>query len=101
MNFPIPLGGIVAKRNIDVEVLKKVDQLIRQSIEYSFKNYPLITDYVRTYSQEMEEEVMRKHIDLYVNNYSIDLGDKGKKAITNFLDIHESDLSKHRTDIFL
>lgn len=83
--LPIPLGGIVVKRKMDSEVLKKIDALIKKSIEYSFSNYPLITDYVREHSQEMEEDVMRKHIDLYVNNYSIDLGDEGRIAIKNLL----------------
>ena len=82
---PIPLGGIVAKRNIDRILLKKIDGLIKQSIEYSFSNYPVITDYVREHSQEMEEDVMRKHIDLYVNDYSVNLGEEGKNAIKNLL----------------
>lgn len=86
---PIPLGGIVAKRNIDSTLLKKIDALIKQSIEYSFSNYPNITEYVRKHSQEMEEDVMRKHIDLYVNNYSIDLGDKGENAIKEFIDVYQ------------
>ena len=86
---PIPLGGIVAKRNIDSTLLKKIDALIKQSIEYSFSNYPTITEYVRKHSQEMEEDVMRKHIDLYVNDYSIDLGDKGKNAIREFMDVYQ------------
>jgi len=86
---PIPLGGIVAKRNIAISSLKKIDELIKQSIEYSFSNYPVITDYVRDHSQEMEEDVMRKHIDLYVNDYSINLGDKGKNAIEEFLDVYQ------------
>ena len=86
---PIPLGGIVAKRSIDTILLKKIDSLIKQSIEYSFSNYPNITEYVREHSQEMEEDVMRKHIDLYVNDYSINLGDKGQNAIKEFIDIYQ------------
>jgi 1,4-dihydroxy-6-naphthoate synthase len=86
---PIPLGGIVAKRNIDISLLKKIDALIKQSIEYSFSNYPNITEYVREHSQEMEEDIMRKHIDLYVNDYSVDLGNKGKKAIQEFMEVYQ------------
>jgi 1,4-dihydroxy-6-naphthoate synthase len=78
---PIPLGGIVIKRSIDPKLAKQVDQLIRKSLEYSFINYPLITDYVKQHSQAMEEKVMRQHIDLYVNDYSLDLGNDGKEAI--------------------
>ena len=101
---PIPLGGIAAKRNIDISLVRKVDNLIKQSIEYSFSNYPSITEYVREHSQEMEEDVMRKHIDLYVNNYSIDLGEKGKKAILQMLNIYQKTNSYNFTkpkNIFL
>ena len=59
----------------------KAEKLIRKSLEYAFKNYPLISDYVKQHSQAMSEEVMRQHIDLYVNNYSLDLGEEGKQAI--------------------
>ncbi|HEY8689753.1 MAG TPA: 1,4-dihydroxy-6-naphthoate synthase [Chitinophagaceae bacterium] len=101
---PIPLGGIVAKKNIDISLSKKIDGLIKQSIEYSFSNYPAITDYVRENSQEMEEAVMRKHIDLYVNNYSINLGNKGKNAIKEFLNVYQKinpDNQKTDTPIFI
>lgn len=83
----IPLGGIIAKRSIEPELLKQVEDLIRQSIRYSFENYPAISDYVRTHSRETDEIVMRKHIDLYVNDFSIDLGEEGKKAIMKLLEI--------------
>lgn len=86
--YPIPLGGIVGKRSIDEKILMQVDSLIRQSIEFAFNNYPLITDYVKIHSQEMEPEVMKKHIDLYVNNYSIQLGNDGKNAIEKVLNVY-------------
>jgi len=81
MNAPIPLGGIAASRSIDKEISLKIDRLIRKSIEFAFRNYPLITEYVKQHSQEMSEDVMRQHIELYVNNFSINLGNDGKKAI--------------------
>ena len=82
MKMPIPLGGIAVQRNIDTAIQKKIDGLVRKSLEYAFANYPLITDYVKQHSQTMSEDVMRQHIELYVNNYSIDLGEEGKKAIS-------------------
>jgi 1,4-dihydroxy-6-naphthoate synthase len=85
---PIPLGGIVMKRSFDTAVQQKVDGLIKRSLEYAFENYPLITDYVKQHSQEMSESVMRQHIDLYVNNYSLQLGADGKAAVNTFLDIY-------------
>ncbi|MBL7742523.1 MAG: 1,4-dihydroxy-6-naphthoate synthase [Chitinophagaceae bacterium] len=81
MQVPIPLGGIAIGRSIDRPASLKVDRLIRKSLEYAFTNYPVIADYVKLHSQTMSEDVMRQHIDLYVNNYSLELGDEGKKAI--------------------
>ena len=86
---PIPLGGIVMKRSFDIALQQKVDAIIKRSLEYAFKNYPLITDYVKQHSQEMSETVMRQHIDLYVNNYSLQLGPDGRAAVNTFLDIYE------------
>lgn len=85
--YPIPLGGIVANKKIDKTTINKVDALIKQSIEYAFSNYPELPLYVQQNSQEMEIEVMKKHIDLYVNDYSIDLGEAGKAAIKNLIDV--------------
>lgn len=94
-NAPIPLGGIVMKRSIDTNIRKQVDQLIRKSLEISFQNYPLISDYVKEHSQEMQETVMRQHIDLYVNDYSLNLGKNGRAAVQKFLDIYASTNKKN------
>ena len=87
MKAPLPLGGIAISQSIKRTTALKVNELIRKSLEYAFSNYPLITGYVKQRSQEMNEEVMRQHIDLYVNNYSLDLGNEGKKAITTLFDV--------------
>ena len=87
MKTPIPLGGIAISQSVKRLTALKVNELIRKSLEYAFANYPLITDYVKQHSQEMSEEVMRQHIDLYVNNFSIDLGAEGKQAIICLYDI--------------
>ncbi|MFT3749468.1 MAG: 1,4-dihydroxy-6-naphthoate synthase [Agriterribacter sp.] len=87
--YPIPLGGIAIKKNISPAIQTKTDQLIQQSIKYAFSNYPHLPEYVKQHSQEMEETVMRQHIDLYVNNYSIDIGRDGRKAVDEFLHIYE------------
>jgi len=78
---PIPLACIAAKQSLPEDVRAKVGDLIRQSVEYAFTQYPQITEYTREHAQAMDEEVMRKHIELYVNKYSIDLGEEGHKAI--------------------
>ncbi|HZG25770.1 MAG TPA: MqnA/MqnD/SBP family protein, partial [Chitinophagaceae bacterium] len=86
---PIPLGGIVIKRSIKDSMKQKVDDLIRNSVQYAFNNYPLITDYVKQHSQEMEESVMRQHIDLYVNDFSIALNENGKTAVYKLLNVYQ------------
>jgi 1,4-dihydroxy-6-naphthoate synthase len=87
MKAPIPLGGIAISQSIKRTTAMKVNELIRKSLEFAFSNYPLITDYVKQHSQEMNEEVMRQHIDLYVNNYSLDLSIDGKEAITTLFTV--------------
>jgi 1,4-dihydroxy-6-naphthoate synthase len=89
LNCPIPLGGIIIQKKFDQTTQFKIESLIKQSVEYAFKNYPQITEYVRCHAQEMSESVMRQHIDLYVNNYSIDLGLEGRKAVETLLDVYK------------
>lgn len=96
--FPIPLGGIVAKRNISPTLLEKIDRLIEKSVEYAFANYPEISDYVECHAQEMDKQVMKQHIDLYVNEFSKSLGIEGKNAIQLFLESHPAyypEMKKH------
>jgi 1,4-dihydroxy-6-naphthoate synthase len=88
--LPIPLGGIVAKKSINKNTRSKINRLIRQSVEYAFKHYPAITGYVQQHAQEMSEAVMRQHIDLYVNDFSIDLGEEGRNAINKLLSVYQS-----------
>lgn len=78
---PIPLGGIVVKRSLGRDLEQTINGLIRKSLEYAFERYPELPEYVKAHAQEMDERVMRQHIDLYVNNYSLSLGEDGEKAI--------------------
>lgn len=84
---PIPLGGIFIKRSHSDELKHRVDSLIRQSIEYAFANPDSSRAYVKQHSQEMEDSVIQQHINLYVNQYSVNLGDKGKEAISTMFAI--------------
>jgi 1,4-dihydroxy-6-naphthoate synthase len=81
IHAPIPLGGIVIKRNMDPTLQQKVNRLIRKSVEYAFANPESSMPYVREHAQAMSEEVMKKHIALYVNDFSIDLGETGIRAV--------------------
>jgi 1,4-dihydroxy-6-naphthoate synthase len=78
---PLPLGCIAAKRKLDKPLQKKIDALIRKSIQYAFDKPENVMDYVRAHSQEMDDKVLQQHIDLYVNKFSLALGKKGKNAI--------------------
>ena len=92
MGVPIPLGGIVMKKKFNRNMIDEVDDLIKKSLEFAFSNYPELPDYVRQHSQEMEESVMRKHIDLYVNEFSLDLGEEGRKAIEELTEVRKASL---------
>lgn len=83
---PIPLGGIVMKRSLDAALIQRVDALIHESLQYAFAHYPTVTEYVRCHAQEMSEDVMRQHINLYVNDYSLNLGDAGKAAVMQMME---------------
>jgi len=85
--FPIPLGGIAIHRRLKPTLRKQFDQLLRESVQFAFDNPEASKDYVKCYAQEMDESVMRSHINLYVNQYSLDLGDKGKMAIRKMYEI--------------
>jgi 1,4-dihydroxy-6-naphthoate synthase len=78
---PIPLGGIVARRGLGDDVKQALNRVMRRSVEYAFAHRAASLPYVRAHAQEMSEEVMYKHIDLYVNEYSVDLGREGRRAI--------------------
>ena len=84
---PIPLGGIVIRRRFDPAIQAQINTLIRESIVFASNNYPALAPYVIQHAQEMEEDVMRQHIELYVNSYSLDLGADGKMAIKRFIEI--------------
>jgi len=77
----IPLGGIVMRRNLGPQLCAQVDAIIKESLQYAWQQYPNLSTFITTNAQEMEEQVMRQHIDLYVNEYSTDLGPVGRNAI--------------------
>ena len=79
--LPIPLGGIVVKRELPLATQQKIERVLRKSVEFAFENPNSSADYVKYHAQEMEKEVVDAHIALYVNNYSISLGEQGRKAV--------------------
>ncbi|OMP77195.1 1,4-dihydroxy-6-naphthoate synthase [[Flexibacter] sp. ATCC 35208] len=82
---PIPLGGIVIRKSLPAALKQQVDQLIHDSLQESFKHYPTLSPFVTSHAQEMEESVMRQHIELYVNDFSLDLGEAGRAAVDRLM----------------
>ncbi|MDP7566951.1 MAG: 1,4-dihydroxy-6-naphthoate synthase [Flavobacteriales bacterium] len=79
--LPIPLGGIVLNRNLPFEIQKKFERVLRKSVEYAFENRESSSEFVIVHAQEMETEVIDAHINLYVNELSISLGEVGRRAV--------------------
>jgi len=79
--LPIPLGGIVINRNLPFEIQKKFERVLRKSVEYAFENRESSSEFVIVHAQEMETEVIDAHINLYVNEFSISLGEVGRRAV--------------------
>lgn len=83
--LPIPLGGIAIKRSLPEELKQQVSDLIAESVRYAFAHPDASLPYVKAHAQEMEEAVMRQHIELYVNQYSVDLGERGITAVERLM----------------
>jgi 1,4-dihydroxy-6-naphthoate synthase len=83
---PIPLGGIVISRLLPDDVKRRVNRVLRRSVEYAFAHREASLPFVRSHAQEMSEDVMYRHIDLYVNEYSVDLGNEGRRSVELLFD---------------
>lgn len=85
--LPIPLGGIVTRRDFEPALQLKINRVVRRSVEFALANPAQTMEYVRDNAQEMDEQVMQQHIALYVNDFSVDLGEEGKAAITALYEV--------------
>ena len=84
---PIPLGAIVVKRSLGYEMITRLNRIMKRSVAYAMANPDSSISFVRDNAQEMDEAVMRKHIQLYVNEFTADMGEPGKKAINKLLEV--------------
>ena len=87
---PIPLGGIVVRRALGPAVAARLDALVRESLARSRARWPALSGYVRGHAQALDEAVMRQHVELYVNDFSVALGEAGRRAVQVLLDVHGS-----------
>ncbi len=81
MALPLPLGAIVMRSSIDAELRSKFEALLRQSIEYAFANPEVSRGFIKEHAQEMDDKVIDSHIALFVNDFSLTLGDEGAHAV--------------------
>ena len=84
-NLPLPLGAIIAKRELGEELISRFDNLLAESVRYAFDNPMLSRDFVKEHAQELEDEVIEKHISLFVNDYTISLGEEGRRAVVRLI----------------
>ncbi len=100
---PIPLGAIAISRSLPDDIVMAVDRSLRRSIEFAFKNPDSSYSYVKQYAVAMERSVMQKHIDLYVNNFTLNLGEEGRAAIRKLYSeaYSRSVIPEVREDIFI
>lgn len=97
--LPLPLGANVIRRNLGHEKIRKITSLLKQSIEYSLNHRELGLEYAMTYARDMETDLADKFVGMYVNDYTLDYGEKGRKAVDELLTRgYKSGVIPHRVD---
>ncbi|MCR5710255.1 MAG: 1,4-dihydroxy-6-naphthoate synthase [Bacteroidales bacterium] len=96
---PIPLGGIAARRSLGPDIAARFDRALHRSITYAFAHPEASREYVASYARELSAEIQRKHIDMFVNDFSLDLGEEGRRAVDTLYERYErNDPSAGRTE---
>jgi 1,4-dihydroxy-6-naphthoate synthase len=88
-HLPIPLGGICISRQLSPSLQWTVNRLLKESVQYAFDHPKEAAPFIRKHAQEMDETVMYQHINLYVNDYTLHLGDTGSQAVQNLFEVAE------------
>ena len=101
--LPIPLGAIVVRKDFPIEIQQRINRVLRRSVEYAFAHPADVMPFVRQHAQEMEEAVMRAHIELYVTHHTVDLGNDGREAVRQMFQIAREKglLANYRDDFFV
>ena len=100
---PIPLGGIAIKRNLPQDIKAKVNRVMKESVAYAFAHPDSSADFIQQHAQEMDKLVQRKHIELYVNDFTKNLGGQGKAAIQGMMQmaVEKGILSSLNSNLFV
>ncbi len=80
-NLPLPLGAIVANKSLDVQLTAKIDRILNRSIQYAFDDPKASIDFIKSHARELNEQVINNHINMFVNNFSLSLGEIGRKGV--------------------
>jgi len=96
----IPLGCIAVKRTLPQDIIQQINELIKLSLEYAYTHYPTLSDYITGHAQEMDEAVMRQHIELYVNEFTLELGETGREAIEQFYQQYQQQTGAQPASLF-
>lgn len=88
---PIPLGLIAVRKSLGPEIAARFDRVLHRSISYAFAHPEASQDYVASYARELSAAIQRKHIDLFVNRFSLDLGEEGRRAVDTLYERYERD----------
>ena len=101
-SLPIPLGGIAIRRDIAPETARRVESVIRESTLYGFKHRTETDSYIKRYAREMSSAVIRRHIDLYVNEFTVEIGKQGKEAVEALFEMarHRGILPESKMPVF-
>lgn len=91
-NTVLPLGAIVAKSSLGAETQRLISDIIRESVEFAMANPKVSREFIKEHAQEMEDSVIESHIELFVNSFSLSLGDEGRRAVTTLLGDEYSDI---------
>lgn len=86
-SLPIPLGGIAVKRDLPTQIIQIIEQTISDSVTYAFRHPTASAAYVKAHAQELADDVIRQHIHLYVNDFTVNLDQEGERAVTHFFDL--------------
>ena len=97
--LPLPLGANVIRRNLGSEKIRTITSLLKQSIQYSLDHRELGLEYAMTYARDMETDLADKFVGMYVNDYTLDYGESGRKAVQELLNRgHDAGVIAHKVD---
>jgi len=90
--LPLALGAIVVSRELPQEVQRTVEELVRESVTYAFSHQNASSEFVKCHARELSESVTRSHIDMFVNDFSLDVGPDGERAVRELTGLRDEKL---------